>query len=123
MQNLEDLLNRINKMTRSRINKNIVSENSFIVKNRFSILGVFILFVFMGVQLVVLGLYGTQGDKLANIIKMQKEINQENDKISSEINDLQSITRIEQIVTEKYGLVKATDIKTLDINNTVSLVK
>ncbi|MEI6886766.1 MAG: hypothetical protein WCK31_00855 [bacterium] len=110
-------------MTRSRINKNIVSENSFIVKNRFSILGVFILFVFMGVQLVVLGLYGTQGDKLANIIKMQKEINQENDKISSEINDLQSITRIEQIVTEKYGLVKATDIKTLDINNTVSLVK
>ncbi|MEI6462911.1 MAG: hypothetical protein WCO33_04585 [bacterium] len=110
-------------MTRSRLNKNIVNENSFIVKNRFSILCVFILFVFMGVQLVVLGLYGTQGDKLANVIQMQKNLAQENDKISSQINDLQSITRIEQIVTDKYGLVKATDIKTLDINDAVSLVK
>ncbi len=122
MQNLEDSL-KITNMTRSRLNKNIVNENSFIVKNRFSILCVFILFVFMGVQLVVLGLYGTQGDKLANVIQMQKNLAQENDKISSQINDLQSITRIEQIVTDKYGLVKATDIKTLDINDAVSLVK
>jgi len=122
VQNLEDSL-KITNMTRSRLNKNIVNENSFIVKNRFSILCVFILFVFMGVQLVVLGLYGTQGDKLANVIQMQKNLAQENDKISSQINDLQSITRIEQIVTDKYGLVKATDIKTLDINDAVSLVK
>ena len=71
----------------------------------------------------MLGLYGTQGDKLANVIQMQKNLAQENDKISSQINDLQSITRIEQIVTDKYGLVKATDIKTLDINDAVSLVK
>lgn len=110
-------------MTRRKLNQNVRKENSFLVKNRFTVLSAFILFVFMGVQLVVLGLYGTQGDKLANVIKMQKDIAQENEKISSEINDLQSITRIEQIVTDKYGLVKATDIKTLDINDNVSLVK
>lgn len=91
-----------------------------IANNRFMLLGGVILVVFMLIQLVVLSMYGTQGDQLSQIVNKQKEYELQNQQLSAEINNLQSINRIEQIAVDKYGLVKASEIKSLDINEKLS---
>ena len=91
------------------------------IKSRFLILGIIIVFIFMFAQLLVLSMYGTKGDELSRILKIQKGISLENDTLISKINEAESIKRIEDTALNKLGLNVVTNIKTLDISEKVSL--
>jgi len=77
----------------------------------------------MILQLFVLSMYGTQGEKISTVIRNQKTLEQENEKLASDINNAQSLARVEGIAKEKFGLVQVSEIKSLSVDESVSLNK
>ena len=114
-------MNRLNKLKKKNTNK--IDFSGLFTKNRFILLSLFVLVIFMILQLFVLSMYGTQGEKISTVIRTQKALEQENEKLASDINNAQSLARVEGIAREKIALVQVSEIKSLSVDESVSLNK
>jgi len=114
-------MNRLNRLKKKNNHK--IDFSGLFTKNRFILLSLFVLVIFMILQLFVLSMYGTQGEKISTVIRNQKTLEQENEKLASDINNAQSLARVEGIAKEKFGLVQVSEIKSLSVDESVSLNK
>lgn len=79
-------------------------------KNKVILFMVLMLGCFIIAQLASLSIFGTKGETISNIRAQQQDLILQNEILKSDINKLQSLSRIEKVAKEVYGMEEAKKI-------------
>lgn len=92
-------------------------KKKFSFKNDLFIFTLITLVVFILIQLASLGFFGTKGVEVSEIRRQQQELIDDNELLRANINELQSLSRVEKIAEEEFGMVKADSIDYISSDN------
>lgn len=95
-------------------------QSKLLLKNDIVLFTIATFIFFIVVQLASLGFFGTKGIEVTTIRHEQTALIEENEMLRSKINELQSLTRVESIAREEFGMVEAENIEYVSSYDRVS---